>query len=824
MTILGNAWIVVHERTQMIFNGNHAVEKGGAIFATQTEQHYSGYSHTCFIRYSNPYAHPRDWDATFTFVNNLAFNEQNSIYAASLLPCLWPVANNSSLKEDIDMAFCWKGWKYNQRSDCTNEIVTSPVALERENPSTSLNFFSGRPQPLGVIALDDKKHNVTKQTIFTASSLNQDIDLNVLYVSDNTLALSGSPDTSTTISLETFDSTAVSLDLNVSILPCPVGFVYNTSTRDCKCSGEQEFGGLVECSENEFQVRTFVGCCISTSSSDNNTNTTVIAARCPFTLGYQQTMLAINITSTVTDIDRLFCQKQLHRKGRLCSKYEENYGIEPFSATMECVPCKNTYKNWLKYFAQGFLPSTIFFLTIILFHIGVTSAPANAFIFFSQVTALPLHQLLLQTGLSLAAKSNSTAAILTDVLLLPYGVWNLDFSYGVTAKYCLDSSFSGIDILALQYLSAIYPLILVGVAFVILQLHARNCRPLVCICRPFCIFIARIRRIWQPKTSVVDAFATAILLSYTKLIVVSLSLLAPARVYDITGKEVDVVLKYDPSIHFFQGKHIPYGIISIIVLLIFGLISPMILLLYPFKWFQQILNRCRLNSAALQAFADAFQGCYKNGTNGTPDRRFFAGLYFLFRNVIFVLYTVLEDNLWGVLDYTASFYVLGQLSFIFFQPYKQTFYNCLDACFMSLLAIINIQTVFNFYHVRNFSFSLSWISIYGLTFVPLVYIHGFILYRFVICSQFFQKCCIFNLKCCKKTEQDRISLINHPVSHDEASDDDMLPHRLTNPHLYRSTPETENSSYCQWEHANEQSLLRPRSTSGYGSTVTNDTY
>ena len=36
----------------------------------------------------------------------------------------------------------------------------------------------------------------------------------------------------------------------------------------------------------------------------------------------------------------------------------------------------------------------------------------------------------------------------------------------------------------------------------------------------------------------------------------------------------------------------------------------------------------------LHTFADAFQGCYKNGTYSTCDYRYFAGLYLFFRIVM----------------------------------------------------------------------------------------------------------------------------------------------------------------------------------------------
>jgi len=63
MVTLSNSWIVVCEGTMLAFSNNSASEKGGAIFAFQTEQHSIGYSRTSFIRYIDPYLPPQNWSS-----------------------------------------------------------------------------------------------------------------------------------------------------------------------------------------------------------------------------------------------------------------------------------------------------------------------------------------------------------------------------------------------------------------------------------------------------------------------------------------------------------------------------------------------------------------------------------------------------------------------------------------------------------------------------------------------------------------------------------------------------------------------------------------
>ena len=126
------------------------------------------------------------------------------------------------------------------------------------------------------------------------------------------------------------------------------------------------------------------------------------------------------------------------------------------------------------------------------------------------------------------------------------------------------------------------------------------------------------RRNWEAKTSIIDAFATFLLLSYTKILLVSFSLLTPANVYIINGTSVGKILNNDPSVKFFGGDHLPYAILAVIILLTIGAIPPL-LLLCPSHRFQKLLSFFKLQSHGLRAFVDVFQGCYKNGADGGSE-------------------------------------------------------------------------------------------------------------------------------------------------------------------------------------------------------------
>ena len=779
MAILGNSWIVVNEGTQLTFHSNVASEKGGAIFVIQTEQHSTAYSHTCFIHYFDPYCPPEDWTSKFIFSNNTAFNRRNnSIHMSSLLPCTWPQSSPSSIEHDINQTFCsWKGWEFKDlepNSTCVDEILTSPVNLTTNGQSNASSLFPGRSKALHIQALDELKHDVTNQTIFTVSQLepSTSVDLNLLYVSDDSLTVDGPPNTQAKISLETFGTIAVSLELEINILPCPPGFVFNRTEKRCKCG--QGFQGLVRCNSENFTSYLEIGGCISFNKSDG-----FIAAHCPFSAGYQESMEFIKLPKKLNDS---FCGK-INRSGRLCSKCKAGYGVAVYSPSFKCVKCKESHTNWLRYFAMELVPLTIFFLIVFTFHISITSAATNAFIFFSQVISLPFEVLLITTSLNMLLKGSQLAKVLSGIVIFPYSIWSLDSSSISGPNFCLSQSISVAHILALQYISAVYPLALSMLAFIIIELHARNFRPVVCLWKPLCLLFVRFRRTWQPKTSVMDAFAAFILLSYTKFVRVSLSLLTPSHVFDDSGNVTDTVLRYDPSIHYFGPAHLPYAILAIFVLLTFGAIPPILLLLYPFRQFQRCLNRYRLlQSPSLQMFIDTFQGCYKNG-----KERCFAGLYFVFRVVIFIIYTSAKSDLPLFFTYLVFAYMGMLIVFVIFQPYKKKFYNCLDVLMIALLLLINSLMLYEYMRlVSHGSFPhFSMVATYTLLFLPLTYMVGYVVHQSLIGSACCKKYCISKFKRTTPEGQPLTQSTCTKQRRREVSTSSEIPDRLENPHRYQ---------------------------------------
>ena len=273
--------------------------------------------------------------------------------------------------------------------------------------SHNKTVIPGKSELLNIEALDELGHNITNQTVFTVSihrdnKSSQSVDMRAMfYVSDGCFNVGGPPDSQASLSL---DSMAVSLKLNVTILPCLPRFVYNATQKRCKCGGG--FGGLLHCEPQDFTSFISLGGCISFNDSDGFP----VATHCPFSAGSQK-MMTIRLNESHS-----FC-KYIYRLGRLCSKCKVGYGIAVFSSNFKCVPCKESYKNWLKYFAIEFVPLTILFLIVLIFHVGITSAATNAFIFFSQLVSLPLEVPFITTAWTLWLKEPDKANALTSIVI-----------------------------------------------------------------------------------------------------------------------------------------------------------------------------------------------------------------------------------------------------------------------------------------------------------------------------------------------------------------------------------------------------------------------
>ena len=107
----------------------------------------------------------------------------------------------------------------------------------------------------------------------------------------------------------------------------------------------------------------------------------------------------------------------------------------------------------------------------------------------------------------------------STVIFTILGVSNLDFLHLVISPLCISTSLKAIDILYFDYITALYPILMTVIAFILIEHHDNNCK-LVLFSFPIrevYIINSYFQRMWNPKKSVVSTFATFILLSYIQV-------------------------------------------------------------------------------------------------------------------------------------------------------------------------------------------------------------------------------------------------------------------------------------------------------------------
>ena len=274
-----------------------------------------------------------------------------------------------------------------------------------------------------------------------------------------------------------------------------------------------------------------------------------------------------------------------------------------------------------------------------------------------------------------------------------YGPWNLDFFRGLYSPTCLSPHIRNIDIAALDGLIGLYPLILLVLFYILFKLHDCGCTIVVKVWRPFRTCLVRFRRHLDIQSSLISAFSTFILLSYTKVGIAAFYVLVPNQVMTPQGTYT-LHVYINPNLKYFHGRHLAYGIIALVLGAAFLIFPVIVLCLYPCRCFQRCLNHYHLRSLVLDAFVDAFQGCYKDGTNGTRDCRYFSVANFLLRFKMLLLFGLTQDSVIYAFFTTAM--LIGFIGFfVIAQPYKVAVYNRTDMFILIPMLLFNVILTFH---------------------------------------------------------------------------------------------------------------------------------
>ena len=408
--------------------------------------------------------------------------------------------------------------------------------------------------------------------------------------------------------------------------------------------------------------------------------------------------LYIKVNGNLSQQDQQLCG-YVNREGQLCGRCRSNHYMSAYSYDFKCHQCHNghTIANAVVYFTVAFFPVTLFLVAVVSLHISVSSPHLNIPILLCQLYSLPDT-----VWVFLQNTRGTNLEVFVSFVETVYGIWNLDFFRAIIPPICLP--LTTMQVIALDYLVAAYPLFLLVCFYVLVTAHDRGCRLVVRLWRPFLWCSARIRQQWNIRLSIIDAFATFILLSYIKFVSVSGELILSTPVFNIHGSRIGHFMFYDGTVEFMGQQNMPYFMIAIIILVI-SIVFILLLILYPMKWFQVFLNKCHLNSPGLRMFMECFQGYYRDRSDGGWECRYFAAVYPMLRIVATSLYGLTHNKLFFAL---AIVILIGVVAIILVvRPYKkqQDIYNKLDAIFLMTMVVFCASVL-----IHDFSFELFVVS------------------------------------------------------------------------------------------------------------------
>ena len=422
---------------------------------------------------------------------------------------------------------------------------------------------------------------------------------------------------------------------------------------------------------------------------------------------------------------------QDHSHGLLCGYCDDGYYR---NLGGQCVACDNSRLvcDWFLYLASQFVPITVWFFALLFMNKSLIGGALNSAIFFAQMVTTTMDL----NGDGFIPISNLTegnphiAYGVESVYHLIYQPFNLNFFYPFVKELCLLKTPTYLPYLALQYIVAFYPLVLIGIVLFVNWLDNHNvtitekCRMFLRCCIPENIFQS------SPKV-----FASFMLLSYQKFVLISAMLINFNRLIKRNGDTARYVPFYDPSFHYFKGSHIVYAVIAILIYL-FAFALPILLVVICHNKQQQ---KCKwINDFILEPFQKHYRQrcngkCCKHHRLRLHESRWVAGLYFLLRLALLTIFVFAPSSYRFIVQFVLQQLVclVAAVFFFIYQPYAKNWHNKLDAFFLLLLAFINTLSIYQYFLTtddRPLSLP-AFIAQYILILVPFLWMVGNCIYK-----------------------------------------------------------------------------------------------
>ena len=346
--------------------------------------------------------------------------------------------------------------------------------------------------------------------------------------------------------------------INITLLPCPLGFMLHSSQHRCVCHSQLEEQGIA-CNISDQTVHRTGSMWLNASFVGDTTNGYIIHRYCPFDYCKYRDM---NINLENPDDQCAF-----NHSGTLCGGCQE--GLSLALGSSQCILCSNKYLTLLIPFTlAGFL--LVFFLTVL--NLTVSQGTINGLIFYANIV-----------------RANQAVFFPpgdTNILTVFIAWLNLDLGI----KTCFADGLNGYWKTWLQFVFPVY--IWIITAIIIIASHHSS-------------IAAKIF-----GNNSVPVLATLFLLSYAKLLRAIITVLT-FTFLDYPDGSRQAVWSYDANVLYFSPLH------TILFLVAVGFLSFLLLPYTGILLFKQYLQKHTKYTflrwiVRMKPFFDAYFGPFKD--------------------------------------------------------------------------------------------------------------------------------------------------------------------------------------------------------------------
>ncbi len=459
------------------------------------------------------------------------------------------------------------------------------------------------------------------------------------------------------------------IKIKVNLNDCRLGFVFDNATQVCLCDSTMDNLVCNSSSHNYSCVRygywygevKAIGRPIPCPGQ----NCDYVNGHCPNNT---------NRCLDSPDFCPLLANDRLCWKGRsglLCSKCLDDHAFT--FAGLRCVSNTSCKGEHTAYFLLGLFAYWILLVVFVLFiltvQLSIGSGIAYGIMYYFSVVEVFTNNTITDTFLKYLV---SMSVALTQ--LCPRGLGEIEKCFVQSWKLNLQHEL-------FNYVTPVAVIFLI----IVVILFSRFCRfP---------------KAISPAQNSLIHAMTILLLASYTSLTYTSFKILRPIWV---NGK---LKVYVDPEVEYFSNEHIPYAVVAIFIECILSL--PICFLVLFATCLSKKVN---IVKHRLKPFLDEFQACY------VPECRWFAGFYFLARQVIFLVNIVPMDTLPEANNYLHSVNAIILIVHCSFQPYKQKWLNVLDTLLLADIVFLS------FFHLQYNSNATNRVIAYILILFPSIYL------------------------------------------------------------------------------------------------------